>query len=133
MRRKISKHCVLSSIIVFIFLGCSSPSNDNTDESSIYRIEWIAKADLPLPHRNGKAIACGGKIYFMGGYCPETEEVRETSNYEYDPQRDKWTIKADISVGRSNFAIASFEDRIFVIGGDPVLPNNDLYLPDDDK
>ena len=93
-------------------------------EGFVYRIKWISKADLPLPHRNGKAVACSGKIYYMGGYCPTTEDVRETSNYEYNPQKDNWTVKANVPIGRSNFAIASFEDRIFVIGGDPVLPNN---------
>jgi len=86
--------------------------------------------ELPLPHRNGKAIACSGKIYFMGGYC---EDVRETSNYEFDPQKNEWTIKADVPIGRSNFAVASLEDRIFVIGGDPVLPDNDLYLTGENK
>ncbi len=102
-------------------------------EGPVYRIKWSSKADLPLPHRNGKAVACQGKIYFMGGYCPETEDVRETSNYEYDPQKDKWTVKANVPVGRSNFAIASFEERIFVIGGDPLLSNNDLYLTGEDE
>jgi N-acetylneuraminic acid mutarotase len=102
-------------------------------EGPLYRIEWVSKASLPLPHRNGKAVACGGKIYFMGGYCPETEEVRETSNYRYDPQKNEWTVKADVPIGRSNFAITSFESGIFVIGGDPVLPNNDLYSTSKDK
>lgn len=88
---------------------------------------------MPLPHRNGKAVACGGKIYYMGGYCPETEELREASNYEYDPQMGKWMVKANVPVGRSNFAIASFEGRIFAVGGDPLLPNADLYLTGEDR
>ncbi len=99
----------------------------------VYPIKWTAKANLPLPHRNGKAVASGGKVYFMGGYCPETEEEREASNYEYDPQKDSWAAKTKIPVGRSNFAIASFGPDIFVIGGDPVLPNNDLYVTDEDR
>jgi N-acetylneuraminic acid mutarotase len=133
MRGNIHKHFVLLSVIVLIMLGCGSPSNDDAEEKSIDKIEWVKKADLPLPHRNGKAVACMGKIYFMGGYCPETEELREASNYEYDPQGDKWTVKADIPVGRSNFAIASLEDRVFVMGGDPLLPNSDLYFVREDR
>ena len=129
------KKLVLLSVAFLILINLHAGSNlhQENDEGPIYRIEWVRKADLPLPHRNGKAVACGGKIYFMGGYCPETEELRESSNYEYDLQKDKWTIKTDIPVGRSNFAIASFEDRIFVIGGDPLLPNNDLYFTDEDR
>jgi N-acetylneuraminic acid mutarotase len=126
---------VLSFVILLISINHNVASNffNSNEEVSIYQIKWISKAGLPLPHRNGKAIACNGKIYFMGGYCPATDEVRETSNYEYDLQKDKWTIKSDVPVGRSNFAIASFKNRIFVIGGDPVLPNNDLYLAGEDK
>lgn len=126
---------ILSSIIFLVSINqtfASTLDSDNED-SSVYQIKWISKADLPLPHRNGKAVACGNKIYFMGGYCPRTEEARETTNYEYDPQKDTWTVRANIPVGRSNFAMTSLEDRIFVIGGDPVLPNNDLYLTTDDK
>lgn len=97
------------------------------------RIRWVSKAELPLPHRNGKAVAAGGKIYFMGGYCPATEEEREASNYAYDPQDDYWTAKAQLPRGRSNFALAALGPKIFVIGGDPALPNNDLYLPDGNR
>ena len=110
-----------------------SDSNGKNKDGSTYRIEWVRKADLPLPHRNGKAVACGGKIYFMGGYCPETEELRESSNYEYDPETDRWIVKTPIPIGRSNFAMASFEDRIYVSGGDPLLPNNDLYFTGEDR
>lgn len=106
---------------------------DGNGEGPACQIEWSSKAKLPLPHRNGKAVACRGKIYYMGGYCPETEDPRETSNYAYDPQKNEWTTKAAVPIGRSNFAIASLEDKIYVIGGDPVLPNNDLYLADEDR
>jgi len=130
-----STRLILLSIIFLISINHTFASNlnHNNKEDSVYRIKWTSKADLPLPHRNGKAVACKNKIYFMGGYCPATEEARETTNYEYNPQKDTWTIKANIPISRSNFAITSFEDRIFVIGGDPVLPNNDLYLMAEDK
>jgi N-acetylneuraminic acid mutarotase len=135
MKGNSMRKIVLSFVALLISMNHYAASNlhQKDDANPTYQIQWVSKATLPLPHRNGEAIACKGKIYFMGGYCPDTEEVRENSNYEYDSQKDKWTIKADIPVGRSNFAIASFEDRIFVIGGDPVLPNNDLYLPGEDK
>ena len=103
------------------------------DEEALCSIKWTSKENLPLPHRNGKAVAAGGKIYFMGGYCPATKEERESSNFEYDPLQDRWTSKARIPVGRSNFALVAFENRIFVTGGDPVLPNHDLYLADENR
>ena len=135
MKRKRFEQFLLSWIIFLIFIHPLSAPHLYCpyQEGPTYRIKWVSKADLPLPHRNGKAVACVGKIYFMGGYCPETEETRETSNYEFDPQKNEWTVKADVPIGRSNFAIASYEDRIFVIGGDPILPNNDLYSAGEDK
>jgi N-acetylneuraminic acid mutarotase len=135
MKKEISKQFVLIFVIFIVFMNLRAASYLDYDyqEGPVYRIKWISKADLPLPHRNGKAVACRGKIYFMGGYSPETEDVRETSNYVYDPQKDEWAVKADVPTGRSNFAVASFEERIFVIGGDPLLSNNDLYLPAENK
>ena len=110
-----------------------SPLQAPPETVSSHQIRWVSKADLPLPHRNGKAVAAGGKIYFMGGYCPATEEEREASNYEYDPQEDRWTSKVRLPLGRSNFALTSWKRKILVIGGDPALPNNDLFLPDENR
>jgi Kelch motif len=122
------------SILQLIFIAnnfASNPINKSNLNDTVYKINWVLKADLPLAHRNGKAVASNGRIYYIGGYCTETEESWETSNYEYDPQEDKWQVKEKIPIGRSNFAIASFENRIFVIGGDTLLPGNDCYLPEE--
>ncbi len=80
------------------------------------------KNGFTIPHRNVKAAACGDRICFMGGYCPVTEEAHETTNYEYDPQKDSWTAKANIPVGRSNSVIQHIDcariwNKIHVIGG----------------
>ncbi len=113
-------------------LGAASAPGD-PDDAGVCLITWTAKANLPLPHRNGKAVSSGEKIYFMGGYSPATKEPFESSNYEYDPKENRWTAKAGIPVGRSNFAMASLGHKIFVIGGDPFLPNTDLYLTAEDR
>jgi len=120
-------------LFIFISTGRTTSSHSDLENAGVCPIKWTAKANLPLPHRNGKAVSSGEKIYFKGGYCPATKEEYESSNYEYDPQKDRWTAKAKIPVGRSNFALASLGHRIFVIGGDPVLPNNDLYLTDENR
>jgi len=135
MRKFILSAALFLVAITLVSINHNAAPNllSENGEEPAYQIEWVSKAALPLPHRNGKAIACRGKIYYMGGYCPETEDARETSNYAYDPQKNEWASKAAVPVGRSNFAIASLEDKIYVIGGDPVLPNNDLYLTGVDK
>ena len=130
-----SRAFIPSFVLLFIFIstGRTTSSHGDLENAGVCPLQWIAKANLPLPHRNGKAVSSGEKIYFMGGYCPATEEEYESSNYEYDPQKDSWTAKAKIPVGRSNFALASLGHKVFVIGGDPVLPNNDLYLTDENR
>jgi N-acetylneuraminic acid mutarotase len=135
MKQHSDKVFILSFLAILIVISpIFAPNLFCSDEGgAVCRIEWVKKADLPLPHRNGKALACGGKIFYMGGYCPETEELRETSNYEYDPENDRWTTKAKIPIGRSNFAIVSLGERIFIFGGDPLLPNSDVYFAGEDK
>jgi hypothetical protein len=38
-------------------------------------IYWLQKQNLPDSYRNGDSVSCGGKIYFMGGYCDATPEI----------------------------------------------------------
>jgi N-acetylneuraminic acid mutarotase len=96
-------------------------------------IQWTQKQSLPKPFRNGSAVSCKGKIYFMGGYCDATPERFEKSNYEYEPSTDTWSIKMDIPTGRSNFALANIDDKIYVIGGDSFSPKNEVYSPTTDS
>ena len=56
----------------------------------------------------------------MGGYCTETEEVREDSNYEYDPESDMWESLPDLPVPILAPGIAVIKGKIFVIGGSAI-------------
>jgi len=90
-------------------------------------IQWTQKQSLPNAYRNGGAIACNGKVYYMGGYCDSTPERFEKANYEYDPATNIWSKKTDIPAARSNFAMAAIDGKIYVIGGDPFSPKNEVY------
>ena len=96
-------------------------------------IQWTERKSLPKAYRNGNAIACNGKIYFMGGYCASSPERFGKTNYEYNPDTNIWTKKADMPTGRSNFAIATINDKIYAIGGDPFSPQNEVYCPATDS
>jgi N-acetylneuraminic acid mutarotase len=96
-------------------------------------IDWKQKQSLPKEYRNGSAAACKGKVYFMGGYCHSTPERFEKSNYEYDPETDTWTSKADMPTGHSNFALIAIEDKIYAIGGDPFSSQNEVHTPATDS
>ena len=92
-------------------------------------IEWTQKQSMPFACRNGRAISCSNKIYFMGGYSSSTKKRFAKSVYEYDPEEDTWKQKTDMLTGRSNFALVEFAEKIYAIGGDPFSPKNEMYDP----
>ena len=78
--------------------------------------EWTYGPSM-LSRRSGlKAIVCGGLIYAIGGYDGND---RLSSVERLNPHRllPGWQQVAPMLSQRSNFAIASLEDKIQVIGG----------------
>ena len=53
-------------------------------------------------------------LFAIGGNDGVT---RQTSLEKYDPKAKKWTLMADMTIPRSNFASAVLENMIYVIGG----------------
>jgi N-acetylneuraminic acid mutarotase len=68
------------------------------------------------------AATVGGKIYVIGGF-----EEPSFSNFlhfaitpsveEYDPARDRWTVKAPMPVGLHHVGIGVAAGRLYIIGG----------------
>lgn len=75
--------------------------------------QWTKKADFPGPARHrGVGIAVGGKGYFVGGVSIDNGVyTARLDTWEYDPQADSWTRKADFPGesrwGATGFAIGS--------------------------
>jgi len=76
---------------------------------------WVLKAPMPLSSW-GVAVV-NGKIYAIG-----THDVAE-----YDPDVDTWTFKKAMPTNRSSFALAVYQDKIYVIGGSK--GENQVYDP----
>ena len=55
----------------------------------------------------GGAAVVGGKIYLMGPY----------DNYLFDPTNDSWTKKSSLPTPRVGFAIAVYQNKIYLLGG----------------
>ena len=43
--------------------------------------------------------------------------VAQTTNYEYDPAKDKWSIKKNMPTARWGLVAATANNKIYAIGG----------------
>jgi N-acetylneuraminic acid mutarotase len=119
---------VALALILFIlaFLSIVSAQPTKTSENS-----WTTKTNMPVASTCNAAVA-NGKIYV----------IMNNINYEYDPASDTWITKKPMPTPRSSFALASCQNKIYVIGGvtysDPntgVSTNcglNEVYNPETD-
>jgi len=95
---------------------------------------WEELADIPAPNEAATGVesptldAVSGKLYFMGG---QDGGVQYTNCYEYDPDLDTWTTKADMPQAREDMGSAVISNQIYLFGGrlpDFIAPV-DFYTP----
>ncbi len=82
-------------------------------EFNIARMQWEERATMPFPA--AQLVAFNGKIYALGG------GRRASKVQEYDPATGKWSLKAELPVGRWETALAAWNGRIYAIGGHKVI------------
>ena len=76
-----------------------------------------ARAGLGVAAVNGKIYAIGGSTA-SGQYPPDGYRGGFVgTNEEYDPKTDTWTTKASMPTPRDYFAIATYQNKIYCIGG----------------
>jgi DNA-binding CsgD family transcriptional regulator/N-acetylneuraminic acid mutarotase len=80
---------------------------------------WIAKTPMPTARGFAGAAVADSKIYVIGGYDGQ-EDL--TTNEEYVPsqdggERNPWTVKSPMPIGRAGCGVAVAANIIHVIGG----------------
>ena len=94
---------------------------------------WVTRAPLPnARHHMGSAVL-GGRIYAVGGQHGHDEVlVTQKSVHAYDPATNAWTAHADLPRAIAHISGATFamDDRIIVIGGEPVHGTSRFRLGD---
>jgi hypothetical protein len=76
---------------------------------------WQTLSPLPEPVTDIQAVVVGEKIYVPGG---QTAAGAQTDLLEvYDPRRDIWEQKMHLPVAVSGYALAAFEGRLYLFGG----------------
>jgi len=97
--------------VVFVFGSVSA--------SELVEDSWSSKASMRVPRVGLGVVAVEGKIYAIGGsttpvfYSTNLVDV----NQMYDPISDTWTYLAPMPTSRSHFAIATYQNKIYCIGG----------------
>jgi N-acetylneuraminic acid mutarotase len=93
------------SILIFTALASATDS-------------WKTAAPLPTA-LSGKAAVVNGSIYVIGNY--NSTPFFNPLNYQYNPSTNTWAAKKNTTSIRSNFAVAAYQNEIYLLGG---LTNN---------
>jgi N-acetylneuraminic acid mutarotase len=108
---------------------------------------WVGKASLPWPEPVYGTAVVNGKIYVFGScsqigshlfWYPKYVANGTVYPLEYDPVADKWTKKAPMPSLRIHFAVTTYQNQIYVIGGqnphrtDIRLNMTEVYDPETD-
>ena len=110
----------LALAIVLVFLTISSiivtiPVSGATETENT----WVAKAPMHQPRCGLGVIAVGDNVYAIGGTTSGDSFIENVmgTNDQYDPATDVWVYKASMPTPRAFFAIASYQNKIYCIGG----------------
>jgi hypothetical protein len=96
---------------------------------------WLSPNPAPLPQAldHAGAASVNGKLYVVGGYS-QFPSMISPATYEYDPDSDQWTEKAQMPLARAAAATVELGGKIYVMGGVGPSPEIPLvYNPGDDS
>jgi N-acetylneuraminic acid mutarotase len=115
------KKKIRSLIVLFLFLSFSLstimvPCVLGAEDS------WTSKEPMQEARASLGVAGVNGRIYAIGGYNSQIDGQTHfygtiNATEEYDPATNSWTEKAQMLTPRASFAIAVYENRIYVIGG----------------
>jgi hypothetical protein len=121
------KSVTLLIVLVFLTASCLSVSKPAfSSASGVAENTWTQKAPMPTA-RGGLGVATvNGKIYAIGGIGGEISAAIGTvlyssgflnTNEAYDPITNTWETKASMPTARDNLAIATYQNKIYCMGG----------------
>jgi N-acetylneuraminic acid mutarotase len=114
-----TRSCIFVLVLISVMILCIFPvESANASEDS-----WSQKASLNVARGGLGVAAVDGKIYAIGGsirsglYPPDITGGFVGTNEEYDPATDTWNFKKSMPTPRDSFAIVSYQNKIYCIGG----------------
>lgn len=107
--------------VVYVIGGCTAEGGGrNTVQAyDVTTNSWAARAPVPEPVcRSNGAQVIDGKIYLAGGQRHEGDDIPSNALYVYDPARNRWTRKRDMTTnGGSNGVSGVIKGKLYVLAG----------------
>ena len=105
---------------------------------------WSDAAPLPAPQAEAVTVHHNGLIHMIGGRTPASDANKNYRNHTdtgvhrvYDPQADKWSVRAPLPTPRNSAAGAVLNGEIFVVSGRTIAMSNtpvcEVYNPKTDS
>jgi hypothetical protein len=110
--------CSLHDGRLFISGGESKTSKISTPTAMVFSphdFQLEAVTPMKAPRAFHSAVSLGQLVYVLGGV--DFSGRKMTACECYDPNTDRWTSIADLSVSRSYHASCAYQGKIFVVGG----------------
>jgi N-acetylneuraminic acid mutarotase len=115
----------IALLLVLVFLTApylmAMPARSSTVSTNVTENTWVTKTPMHQARGFLGVAAVNGKIYAIGGSAKDvrlatTKEFLST-NEEYDPETDTWISKKGMPTQRAAFAIATYQNKIYCVGG----------------
>ncbi|MCK5291469.1 MAG: hypothetical protein KAR39_05595 [Thermoplasmata archaeon] len=98
---------------------------------------WQTKSPMPTPRATAGTAVLGGEMYAIGGLVGGPGNDTEVdANEAYDPITDTWSQKAPLPTPRRGLVAATYDGKIYVMGGlnatvnpSVIYDSNDIYNP----
>jgi N-acetylneuraminic acid mutarotase len=133
MHKEIRYTLIVGIVAAYLILsGCQSPgprsqiaSAHVASDEQIKNGNWTVLADLPVARFGGAGAVVQGKFHLFGGVNmnPHTPEGQDRAravdlHHLYDPATNEWTAAAPMPDKKGWPAIAVYQDKIYLFGGD---------------
>ncbi len=119
MLKRVAFPLILLAASALIVTNVTTISGIGVDDNS-----WVEKAPMNQARGGLGVTTVDGKIYAIGGstasgaYPPDALAGGFVgTNEEYNPVTDTWTYKVAMPTPRTYFAIVSYQNKIYCIGG----------------
>ena len=96
----------------------SDPYLSNVEVFNLKTNRWREGTEVSVPKAEHSTSVIDGKIYVIGGYFREGNELKTHSTIEvYDPATDRWTQEPDMLIGKFGHATEVVDGQIYILGG----------------